>query len=64
MKVTRFDILWCVFFSGLATGIAVKTFDINPILAGALVGAFGTIIAYILLRIYDRNKNKSDQEYQ
>lgn len=56
MKVTRFDILWPVFFAGLATGILVTVMDINPILAGALVGGFGTIVAYIFLRIYDKNK--------
>ena len=56
MRVTGFDILWPVFFAGLATGILVTVMDINPILAGALVGGFGTIVTYIFLRICDKNK--------
>ena len=30
MKVTKFNILWPVFFAGLATGILVTVMDINP----------------------------------
>ncbi len=61
MKVTRFDILWCVFFAALSTGYLATVFDVNPILIGALDGIFGTVVAYILLRIYDKKK-KNDED--
>ncbi|MBQ9341564.1 MAG: hypothetical protein IJT81_04315 [Lachnospiraceae bacterium] len=34
--------------------------DVNPILIGALDGIFGTVVAYILLRIYDKKRKKDE----
>ncbi len=61
MKISRFDILWCVFFAALSTGYLATVFDVNPILIGVLDGIFGTVVAYILLRIYDKKK-KNDED--
>lgn len=59
MKVTRFDILWNVFFAALSTGYLTTVFDTNPILIGLFIGTFGAAVMYIRLRICDKKKKDS-----
>ena len=61
MKVTRFDILSCVFFAALSTGYLAVILDVSPVLIGILNGIFAATALYIRLKIYDK-KRKNDKD--
>ena len=60
MKIRKFDILWVVFFSALSTGYLSTIINVNSIIVGLVVGVFATVVAFFLLKIYDKN-NVNDE---
>ena len=60
MKIRKFDILWEVFFSALSTGYLSTIINANSIIVGLVVGVFATVVAFFLLKIYDKN-NVNDE---
>ena len=49
-----------VFFSALSTGYLSTIINANSIIVGLVVGVFATVVAFFLLKIYDKN-NVNDE---